>query len=304
MPIPDQSTDAVAAKSDTPRPNLLVIGAMKASTSLLFELIKKHPDSCMSSTKELSFFDADRSDADWAKYLENFRGCPSDSRIIGEASPSYTLAPSGKDVPQRIRRWLGQPKLVYILRDPFERLVSHHLHGCVAGNWNQMEPFLESIDKHPVLLCTSHYAMILRRFTDEFGPDSVHIAIAERLHREPAEELAKLASYLQVDFPADWARPIERFNSNDQLRRAKVLNEMKQRHPRLGKFVYSLPRPISNPLRRLAVRVANPAKPNHLPISVDGRRAVLERIEDDLRELRVLLGSRIDPWPSVQTLGL
>jgi hypothetical protein len=53
--------------------------------------------------------------------------------VIGEASPVYARYPKVKGVPEKIRALLGDIKLIYMVRDPVERILSHYLQVVDQG---------------------------------------------------------------------------------------------------------------------------------------------------------------------------
>src|ERR687891_2907647 len=106
-------------------PNLLIIGAQKWGTTSLHAYLDLHPDVHMSAEKELDFFIADRgwrNGPDW--YARRFRD---DAAVRGEASPNYTAWPVWDGVPERAASLVRGARLVYLVRDPIERLESHYL---------------------------------------------------------------------------------------------------------------------------------------------------------------------------------
>ena len=52
---------------------------------------------------------------------------------LGEASASYTTYPDADEVPARIAKLLPDVRMIYLVRDPIERIRSHYLHRLAAG---------------------------------------------------------------------------------------------------------------------------------------------------------------------------
>ena len=87
----------------------------------------------MSKTKELDFFVEEKMwgrGFDW--YRDQFAGAD-DAVAIGEASPSYTCFPHFGGVPERIASVMPDVRMIYIVRDPIERMRSAYRHGLSAG---------------------------------------------------------------------------------------------------------------------------------------------------------------------------
>ena len=105
-------------------PNLVIIGAMKCGTTSLHEYIDIHPDTSMSYPKEVNFFSGESSSQslDWYKSLFD----PS-KLIRGEASQNYAKAhhPFYRGAPERMAEIIPNCKIIYLVRDPIQRYLSH-----------------------------------------------------------------------------------------------------------------------------------------------------------------------------------
>ncbi|NVK58098.1 MAG: sulfotransferase domain-containing protein [Alteromonadaceae bacterium] len=108
-------------------PDFLLLGAQKAGTTSLFDVLTRHPLIQGSRTKELAFFDRYYElGFDW--YKANF---PNGTKLTGEATPDYLYLDQARsritaDLPKTTR-------FVVILRDPVKRLVSHYFHARRLG---------------------------------------------------------------------------------------------------------------------------------------------------------------------------
>src|SRR5690348_2473177 len=178
-------------------PNLLIIGAAKAGTTSLHSYLSEHPDIFMSKRKELSFFDDKRWSlgVDW--YKSNF---DSSYAVNGESSPRYTLYPKLQNVPERIKLVLGAPKMIYIMRDPIDRILS--LHTQNVEHWPAATLPLNVDDPdfpQSEYMLYSKYNMQLCRYLEFFPRESLHIVIMERLESDLRSELRKLFRFIGVD---------------------------------------------------------------------------------------------------------
>ena len=113
-------------------PNLIVIGGLKCGTTSLHHYLNLHPEIAMSRPKELNFFVAELNwdlGPDW--YASHFdRAAP----VRGETSPHYTNLPRFGGVAERMREVLGaEARIVYMVRDPIDRMLSHYLHNVGGG---------------------------------------------------------------------------------------------------------------------------------------------------------------------------
>lgn len=122
-------------------PDFIVAGSAKCGSTSLHYYLADHPEIFMPLQKEIHFFTAekllslsggpkdDRVNAfhisSYADYLNQFKRA-NDSQKIGEVSPSYINYPE-LSIP-KIKDEIGNPKIIFILRDPIKRAYSNYLH--------------------------------------------------------------------------------------------------------------------------------------------------------------------------------
>lgn len=104
--------------------NLIVPGAAKSGTSSLHRILGRHPNITMSHPKEPQFFSFDDLYSKGSKYHNSlFEHVDGDTVTYGESSQSYFVHQRAID---RIQKSLDKPKIIILLRDPLERLLSHY----------------------------------------------------------------------------------------------------------------------------------------------------------------------------------
>jgi hypothetical protein len=180
-------------------PNLLIIGAGKAGTTSLHRYLSFHPEIHMSTHKELCFFD-DRKrwglGVEW--YKANF---DASFPVNGESSPRYARFPMTPGVPERIRQVLGTPKLIYMVRDPVDRLLSQYTQ--MLDDWPTTPPFdavLPDIENATVgYVPVSSYFFQLSQYLKLFPRESIHVVVNERLNAKPRETLREVFRFIGVD---------------------------------------------------------------------------------------------------------
>ena len=122
-------------------PNFLIISGGRSGTTSLFHYLSEHPQIYMSPNKEpyfLTGLDFNRyvntpsffMENLWVKNLDSYTQLfdkVSAEKMIGEASVSYLYY--YKETIPNIRKYLGDPKIMIIIRNPVERAFSHYLHN-------------------------------------------------------------------------------------------------------------------------------------------------------------------------------
>jgi hypothetical protein len=202
-------------------PNLFIIGAMKAGTSSLHEYLHQHPEIFMSRFKEPQYFAPHRTreGLDWGQgnpcpelgigwYLRLFEDA-GNVKYAGESSVSYTAVPVHTGCHERIYSFNPEARLIYIMRDPVERTISHYWHYAAAG-WEDRD-MLTAVRRLKEYVSRSDYAMQLKPYFDTFGRDRVYMLTLEELTANPGETLRNLFAWLGVD-PEFPVKADEKFN--------------------------------------------------------------------------------------------
>src|SRR5436190_1843341 len=168
-------------QANTALPNLVVIGAKKAGTTSLYHYLDSHPDISMSREKELDFFVAERN---WPRgpgwYRRHFNA---DVAVRGEASPYYTALPTHRGVPARMANVVPEARLIYVVRDPIERLVSHYHMAIATGR--ERRPLRAAVADFSESWYVAHgrYWMQLEPYLRRFAPEQVLVVDQDDLAR-------------------------------------------------------------------------------------------------------------------------
>ena len=123
-------------------PNLIIIGGLKCGTTSIHHYLGLHPEIHMSKPKELNFF---VEELNWDLGLDWYRGRFDDRFAVrGESSPHYTNLPYFEGVPERIHEHIPDAKLIYMVRDPISRILSHWATPSAPatrpGRWRRPSP--------------------------------------------------------------------------------------------------------------------------------------------------------------------
>lgn len=106
---------------------LIIIGAMKSGTSSLYDYLIKHPRICPCQIKEPEFFSKNQNRSIKVdNYEDLWEHDPKVHKFVIEASTGYTKYPHETGVPERIFNYGINPNFIYIVRNPFERILSHY----------------------------------------------------------------------------------------------------------------------------------------------------------------------------------
>ena len=299
-------------------PNFLVIGARKAGTTSLYHYLKQHPEVFMSPVKEPKFFalegklpdyrgpgdrwvmtqtSANRAVTDLDEYEALFDGA-SGEKAVGEASPAYLCNPV---VPERIKAYVPEAKLIAVLRDPAERAYSAYMHQVRDGR--ETLPFAEALDAEeertranwaPGWRYTREgfYSENLARYYELFGRDRVKVGLYEDLVEDPAGLMRSFFRFLGVDdsYEPDTAR---RHNPSGVPKSRFVVSLLKRPNPLKSVLKPLLPGGlrgrISEGLQRRNLSEAPPLEP-------EARGRLVELYREDILRLQDLIGRDLSAW--------
>jgi hypothetical protein len=286
----DSDARGDGASRELALPNLVIIGAQKCGTSGLHYYLGLHPEVSMSEPKELNFFIAERN---WPRGLEWYsRHFDPAARVRGESSPNYTAFPQHMGVPERMAGLVGDAKLIYLVRDPLERIAAHWVHNYAK---RREKGDLRATLLHPntSYVARSRYFSQLQRFLEHFSDEQILVIENHDLREKRAETLRRVFEFAGVD-------PDFRHPKFEQVRHS---TSRKKRATRLGMRVQKLSRSRAGrriPRRAwLALDLALPlSKPIAKPEGI--REAlgeeVLEVLREDADRLRAYTGLELAHW--------
>ncbi|MCS3641345.1 sulfotransferase family protein [Salinibacter ruber] len=180
------------------RVNLFVIGVNKAGTSWLYYLLDQHPDVFMADAKELYYFGEEGPDEERPETLEAYhRHFPFDRnyRYFGDATVMYYKSATTAD---EIRAYNPDAKLLAIVRDPIQRLLSQFQYNKQLGLIDEATSLPEALPDRRYLVDTSHYEETLPAYTDRFGADQFKVVSLEAGRADPEAFWAALLDFLSL----------------------------------------------------------------------------------------------------------
>jgi hypothetical protein len=252
----------------------------------------------MSQPKELDFFiDEDEAIApggNWSRGIAWYCARFADDRAVrGEASPNYTAYPLARGVAERAAEVVPQARIIYMVRDPIDRIVSHYLHRrATAGERRSLDEVVDhslaSGELEPArgLLYRSMYALQLERWLRAFGEARVLIVEQESLRQDRLEELRRVFRFLGID--ASFASP----EFDDMLH---VTGE--KRPPGRVEAWLARRRAAPGTAAPAAGALTSPAAPAPPPVVSDAHRQRLGTVlASDAERLRNLTGASFSRW--------
>lgn len=187
-------------------PNFVIVGAMKAGTTSLYQYIGTHPAVFMAQPKEIDFFN--RHWDNGRKWYEDHFRSVAGAEAVGEVSANYAKAHRWPETARRMASLIPEARLIYVLREPVERMRSHYQHHVVAGEENRgIDRALREtgdVNTHDYHN-TSRYAFQLEEFLTYFAREQILVTTAERLRDHRPDVLRQIFEFLGVD--GQWTPP-------------------------------------------------------------------------------------------------
>ncbi|WP_347839088.1 sulfotransferase domain-containing protein [uncultured Draconibacterium sp.] len=271
--------------------DFIIIGAMKAGTTSLYELLKEHPQISFSKIKETHFFSQT---SNWQKNIASYHKLFSEKeggKLLGEASTSYAFRPHYKNVAEKIYNYNPDMKIIYIVRNPIDRSISHYMHSFSKGYTKLTID--EEIKSREHIIQVSRYFYQIEPYLKLFGKEQILFIDFEDFIKSKKEVLDKLAYFLNID-----KKP---FSTTHKLHANPTLGVIKL-SPKFGRFINwfepvikLFPEHFRFLVKKMVVskkRVFQ-EKPK---MNVNTKQAIIEAIKPEIPELEKLMGKDLSKW--------
>jgi hypothetical protein len=270
-------------------PTFLIIGAAKAGTTSLHSYLAEHPEICMSSNKEPMCFEP----ADWMERLGEYRELfEHPAAVRGEASIAYSAYPWAPEIPDRVRAVVPDARIVYLVRDPIQRMLSQyaqmqwnrHLWGAKRFPHRPFDELVEDLEApmNTPVWC-SRYATQIERWMERFGDDRVLVLDQRELLTQRRKTLWRVFEFLEVD---------PTFNSpswdaeHNTATEHRLPTDLARRLGRPGRFARRVP----GARRALTREIPRPR------LTASQRERVVALLAPEADRLRAMTGLTLEHW--------
>jgi sulfotransferase family protein len=272
-------------------PDFLIIGGMKCGSTTLYRDLLTNPRVFFPIDKEPESLCHDEvlGDEGRAKYAAMFESAGAD-QLCAEASTAYTKRPDFEGVAERAKAVCSPDlKVIYLVRDPIKRIMSHHYHEYARGN--MPESVDEAVRSFPALVNYSMYAMQVEPWIEALGAQRVRIIRFEDYVSDRAGWSSRLCEFLGIEAMPDLIEADKVFNKSEGNPVMRGPWRLVAHNPAYRRFIRPL-MPVGFK-DRLRGKVLPKAPPRPEPPSADTRAWVLERVRDDQARLEELLRSGV-----------
>ncbi|KAM9457225.1 heparan sulfate glucosamine 3-O-sulfotransferase 1 [Clarias gariepinus] len=183
-------------------PDIIIIGVRKGGTRALLEMLSLH-DTIATAQSEVHFFDSDAHYQQGLEWYISQMPLARPDQLTVEKTPAYFTS---DDAPERILRMNPSVRLLLIVRDPVDRVLSDYT-----------QVFHNQIQKHKIpqrledlllqdgelnlsykALNRSLYYPHMQRWLRVFPWDSIYIVDGDVLIRDPLAEMKKVEHFLHL----------------------------------------------------------------------------------------------------------
>ncbi len=229
-----------------PKPNLFIVGAPKCGTTALHLYLRQVPEIYAPEEKEMKFFgkDVHPSRGRLQDYLDQYAAADQHQYRL-DASPYYLTS---KVACQEIYDFHPTSKIIVSVRNPVDRMVSHHRTRLKYGDDIPVD-FADALRQQDRLAeqglastretltsyreC-SNYCEPIKRYVDAFGQENVYVMIFDDFYADPQKETRRILEFLDLDATYQF-QDVEKQRPSDC--RSKTLMQWTVNRPALLKYL-------------------------------------------------------------------
>ncbi|KYO45768.1 heparan sulfate glucosamine 3-O-sulfotransferase 1 [Alligator mississippiensis] len=183
-------------------PQTIIIGVRKGGTRALLEMLSLHPN-IAAAESEVHFFDWEDHYGNGLQWYMNQMPFSYPCQITVEKTPAYFTSPK---VPERVYNMNESIRLLLILRDPSERVLSDYTqvfynHVQKHKPYPSIEQFLIKDGELNVdykAINRSLYYIHMENWLKYFPLGHIHIVDGDKLIKDPFPEIEKVERFLRL----------------------------------------------------------------------------------------------------------
>jgi len=176
--------------AETKLPSFIVVGPPRTGTSWLHKVLSPYAK-LPGPTKETRFFDLHfHKGLDW--YLSHFPAI-NDNQPMGEVAPTYFVS---SDARQRIAQTIPDVKLIFMFRNPVQRVVSLYRMKRAYGMipWN----FEDDLEKDSELIDSGMYSTQLSEWRRMFSDEQMLVTVYDDLRSNPQQFIDSITAFIGI----------------------------------------------------------------------------------------------------------
>jgi hypothetical protein len=181
--------------------DFMIPGFPRCGTTTVAHLLSKHSGVFVTTPKEPGFFKPSnfKKRQSWEDYAQLFDEADHQA-VRGEATVNYTTSwPSELVDPGCVYSHYPDLKLIFIMRDPVKRIVSHWINKT-QQNYPRSIPIFDKCTTHySIFINTSRYWSHIYRWLEYFDDRQVLAICLEQFNETPKQLMRKIERFLGVE---------------------------------------------------------------------------------------------------------
>lgn len=177
-------------------PNFFVIGAMKSGTTSLRHSLSMHPEIFWMHPEVRFFCNNKNYSKGISWYLKHFDKVNAEI-AIGDGAGYDSYFSASPHAAERMHRHFPNAKIIYLVRHPIERLVSHW--AWDISNGKGIGPLSKAIESHRPLIELSLYWFQISVYRNYFADDQIQILFLDDLKAAPNDFYRQCFEFIGVD---------------------------------------------------------------------------------------------------------
>ena len=183
----------------------------------------------MTTPKEPNVFSNDEIYSRGIGWYEGLFANAAQDDLKGEASTHYTKLPTYPKTLDRMQKVLPDPRLIYVIRNPVTRAVSHFIHEWTEARvGDDMTAAFQDNSEFTDYGC---YGAQITPFVEAYGTERILLSSLEQLVEDPDAEFARIAAFLGLPEGACWDHDLKPQNvSRERFRRLPFQSLLIEHH--------------------------------------------------------------------------
>jgi len=194
--------------------DFLVIGTMKSGTTSVHDILSKDPRIVLPLGKETPFFtDEDKMNLGLESFFSRYYPKKLEGKCIGKVSPQYMAWYD--TAAMNISKFSPNTKLIAILRDPIDRLLSQYsmsvgmglekrnLNEAISDCLNNPSPSFDAITNINSYVLWSSYGMLLTKYMQENNKFKENFLILgfDKVVKDQKTLISKIYKHIGLNIP-------------------------------------------------------------------------------------------------------
>ena len=280
-------------------PDFIHIGPGRSGSTFIYKFLSNHPEVYFAKNiKETNFFNQYYyKGIGW--YRDFFPESETNDKIKGEISNNYFYDPS---VPERIKANVPNAKVITVLRNPYERIISVYFYRKSSGEIPSNKTFCEALAEYPDLISQNYYYRLLKSYCNQFSKEQLFIGFYDHLQKDPKGFLTELAAFIGAEPELLPDEDFSNVNAVKQLRSGLLSAIIKNTSAILRKYeLFKIINYLkSTKLRKLAFKEVSKDQIDYKGM-VEDLEPYAEKLDDEVQKLSQLLNSDLEHWKFAST---